>query len=65
VVADIFALRAYLAAFIWLMLLWVLVLAMIIAFRAVDERAAWLQVPYFIWLSFAAYLSLGVYLLNR
>lgn len=56
--------QAFGFAAIWLILLWVLVLLMIIAFWKVDRLAAWLQVPYLIWLTFAAYLNLGVYLLN-
>ena len=49
----------------WLVLLWVLVLLMILAFRKVDPLEAWLQIPYLIWLTFAAYLNFAVYLLNR
>ena len=56
--------QAFGFAAIWLVLLWVLVLLMILSFRKVDKVAAWLQVPYLIWLTFAAYLSFGVYLLN-
>ncbi|MBR3972844.1 MAG: tryptophan-rich sensory protein [Oscillospiraceae bacterium] len=52
-------------AFIWLLLLWVLVLCMILYFRKVDPLAAWLQIPYLLWLTFAAYLNLGVWYLNR
>ena len=37
---------------------------MIAAFATVDRPAAWLQVPYLLWVSFAAYLNLGVWLLN-
>lgn len=57
--------QAYGLAFIWLLLLWGLVLLMILAFRKVDPLAAWLQLPYLLWLTFAAYLSLGVWYLNR
>ena len=57
--------RAYGLAFLWLLLLWGLVLAMILEFRRVDPPAAKLQLPYLIWLTFAAYLSLGVWYLNR
>ncbi len=56
--------RAYCAAFIWLLLLWILVLWMILVFRKRDKWAAWLQIPYLIWLTFAAYLNAGVCLLN-
>ena len=56
--------QAFGFAAIWLILLWILVLCMIFTFRKVDTLAAWLQIPYLIWLTFAAYLNLGVWLLN-
>ena len=34
-------------------------------FGRVSRTAAWLQLPYFFWLCFAAYLNLGVWWLNR
>ncbi len=57
--------QAYGLAALWLILLWVLVLLMIMEFSKVDKLAAWLQIPYLIWLTFAAYLNLGVWFLNR
>ena len=57
--------RAYGFALIWLLLLWVLVLWMILSFRKTDPLAARLQIPYLLWLTFAAYLSAGVWYLNR
>ena len=57
--------QAYGFAFFWLLLLWALVFAMILQFRRVDPPAAKLQIPYLIWLTFAAYLNLGVWYLNR
>lgn len=57
--------RAYGLALLWLLLLWVLVLRMILHFRKVDATAALLQIPYLIWLTFAAYLNWGVWQLNR
>ena len=57
--------QAYGFAFLWLLLLWVLVLLMILAFRKVDPLAALLQIPFLLWLTFAAYLSFGVWYLNR
>lgn len=53
-----------LAAFAVLVVLWVLVGAMILAFAQVDKRAAWLQIPYLLWITFAGYLNLGIVLLN-
>lgn len=52
-------------AFLWLMVLWALILWMILAFRKTDPLAAWLQVPYLLWVTFAAYLNFGVWMLNR
>lgn len=52
-------------AFGWLILLWVLVALMILAFRNVNPPAAWLQIPYLIWLTFAAYLNYQVWMLNH
>lgn len=57
--------QAYGLAFFWLLLLWALVLAMLLRFRRVVPAAGYLQIPYLIWLTFAAYLSLGVWILNR
>ena len=59
-----FNLRSYGFALIWLGLLWVLILWMILAFHRTDRTAAWLQVPYLLWVSFAAYLNWGVWVLN-
>ena len=52
-------------ALIWLVLLLVLVIETTIAFGRIDQRAAWLLAPYLAWLVFAAYLNVGVWLLNR
>lgn len=60
-----FNLQAFGFAFFWLLLLWGLVLWMILTFRKVDPLAAKLQIPYLLWLTFAAYLNLGVWYLNR
>lgn len=56
--------QAYRFAFLWLILLWFLVLWMIISFRRVDPVAALLQIPYLLWLTFAAYLNYGIITLN-
>lgn len=60
-----FNFRAYGLSFFWLVFLWALVLGMILAFRRVDRAAAWLQLPYLLWLTFALYLNYGVWMLNR
>lgn len=59
-----FNLQAFGAALVWLLILWGLILWMIVAFRKVDPLAAWMQIPYLLWVTFAAYLNYGVWMLN-
>ena len=60
-----FNLQNYALAFFWLLALWGLILWMILFFYRVDKTAAMLQIPYFMWVTFAAYLNFGVWMLNR
>jgi len=59
-----FNFRWYLFSFFWLVLLWVLVLFMILKFYKIDKRAAYLDIPYLIWLTFAGYLNFAVWWLS-
>lgn len=60
-----FNLEAFLFAFLWLLLLWVLIMIMIKKFYKIDKTAAYLQIPYLLWVTFAAYLNFAIFLLNR
>jgi tryptophan-rich sensory protein len=60
-----FTLEWRLFAFIWLIVLLILVLAMTKAFGRISPLAAKLQIPYILWLCFAAYLNFGAWWLNR
>lgn len=60
-----FNMQAYLFAFVWLLLLWTLIIIMIIGFKRVRPAAGYLQIPYLLWVTFAGYLTLMIYLLNR
>jgi len=51
-------------SFVWLLLLIALVVVMIVRFYRVSPLAAYLQLPYLVWLLFAAYLNLGYVVLN-
>ena len=51
-------------AFLWLLVLLVLVVLTWARFRRLDKPAGALLVPYLLWLCFAAYLNLGAALLN-
>ena len=59
-----FNLQAYGAAFLWILVLWLLIMGMILAFAQVDRPAALLQLPYLLWVTFAAVLNFMVWLLN-
>lgn len=52
-------------AVIWLLLLIALVMVMALRFEQISPKAAYLQIPYLIWLCFAAYLNIAIWLLNR
>lgn len=60
-----FNLHAYLFAFVWLILLLALVIMMTYEFFSVSKKAAYLQIPYILWLVFAGYLNCGIWFLNR
>ena len=60
-----FGAEMYLTALLVLVALWVLILLTIRAFSGINERAGDLLIPYILWVSFAAYLNLGIFLLNR
>lgn len=59
-----FNFRAFFVAFLWLLLLLFLIIKTIIAYKKISPLAAYLQIPYAIWVSFAGYLNLGIWLLN-
>lgn len=60
-----FNLGAYLPAFFWLIALWLFIWMNFLLFYRISRMAGWLLVPYLLWVLFAGYLNLGVYLLNR
>jgi len=52
-----FELRNTTAAFIDIMAMWLAILACIILFSKISKGAAWLLVPYILWVTFAGYLN--------
>lgn len=60
-----FNFRLYLFAFIWLIILLVLIILTVIGYKKLSPLAAYLQIPYILWVSFAGYLNFGIWLLNR
>lgn len=51
-------------AFVELIFLWGAILGTIITFYKIDKRAAYLLIPYFLWVSFAAILNYYIVILN-
>lgn len=59
-----FRLEWYLFSFFWVILLWILVLHTTQLFGSISKAAGYLMLPYLAWVTFAAYLNLGVAILN-
>lgn len=59
-----FGLQSPGAAFVEIIFLWLAIVATIIAFAKVSRPAAWLLLPYVLWVSFAVYLNYMIYALN-
>ena len=59
-----FVLKMYFTAFFWIILLLILVIIMIKELLKNNKISGCLQIPYFIWLLFATYLNIGIFLLN-
>lgn len=51
-------------AFIEIVILWIAILATIIAFAKISRLSAWLLAPYILWVSFAAYINFAIWSLN-
>ncbi len=60
-----FSFHSLFGSFIIVMLLWLAILANIIAFLIISKWAGFLLVPYIVWVSIASYLNYSVYLLNH
>ena len=60
-----FGFDLYLISALWIVLLMIFVIVMIVKFYKINKLSAYLQIPYVIWLIFALYLNVGIYILNR
>lgn len=49
---------------IWIVCLDVLVIIMIYMFYKIDSKSGLLQIPYLIWILFATYLNISIFILN-
>jgi tryptophan-rich sensory protein len=59
-----FSFGMYIFAFIWLVILFLLVLITAALFYSINKWAGYLLIPYVLWLVIAGYLNLGIVLLN-
>lgn len=59
-----FNMQWFLVALMVLVLLWLFTFGMILSFYNISKIAGILQIPYLLWLTFAGYLNLAIYLLN-
>jgi tryptophan-rich sensory protein len=59
-----FNLELYLFSFIWIILLWLLIILMMTSFKKISSVAAYLQIPYLLWVTFASYLNFMIYYSN-
>ena len=60
-----FNFRRFLFAFFWLVFLFAIIIKMIIDFKKIRPAAAYLQIPYAIWVAFAGYLNFAIWWINR
>jgi translocator protein len=51
-------------ALVDIILLWLAIVATIVAFYKISHPAAWLLTPYLLWVTFASYLNYQIYALN-
>lgn len=59
-----FGLKRPFESFLEIIFLWLAILMMIIQFNKIDKKAAFLMIPYLLWVSFAAFLNLSIWILN-
>lgn len=59
-----FNIQTFLFALIWLAVLWCFVIKVIFRFSRLDTTAAYLQIPCFLWVTYAGYLNFMIYLMN-
>lgn len=59
-----FNMQSFIVAFVILIALWLSIIITIIQYYKINKAAAWLQLPYLLWVTFAGYLNFAIILLN-
>lgn len=60
-----FLFQSYYVAFAIEIILWGVAFTMVSMFTQISRLAGWILLPYFIWVTYAAYLNFQILLLNR
>ena len=60
-----FNMRSYVFSFVWLCGLFILIVLTVVNYKKVSKTAAYLQIPYLLWVAYAGYLNLAISILNR
>ena len=58
-----FNMQSFIVCFILIVALWLSIILTIIKYYQINKTAAWLQVPYLLWVTFAGYLNFAIILL--
>lgn len=61
---SFFYMRNPLLGLINILFLWIAIVVMIVQFSKISKSAAWLQIPYICWVSFATILNFSLWQLN-
>ena len=59
-----FNMQSFIVSFVILVALWLSIILTIIKYFKIHKTAAWLQLPYLLWVTFAGYLNLAIIFLN-
>ncbi|MBE2227828.1 MAG: tryptophan-rich sensory protein [Ignavibacteria bacterium] len=60
-----FGLHQLLISVFVIIILWLLIFVNIVQFGKISKPAAYLLLPYILWVSFASYLNIAIYILNN
>ena len=59
-----FNMQSFIVSFVILVALWLSIIITMIKYYKINKAAAWLQLPYLLWVTFAGYLNFAIILLN-
>lgn len=59
-----FNFNLYFIAALWIVLIIIMLIKLMVLYSKVNKLSTYLQIPYLLWLCFALYLNIGVFILN-